>query len=101
MAVLENQKDKSYALYWDCHDSDVVRSAMLFYTEDGALVAGLAVTAGNGEAWLRSIAEAVHGSHGYVSFDSPPPETRRAFLEVCSASDQARMISGNIKEPCL
>ncbi|WP_240220540.1 hypothetical protein [Rheinheimera hassiensis] len=96
MVVLDDNKNESYSLYWGATDSAEVKNAMVFYTADGGLIAGIAVEDGDREAWLKRLSKLVGGKFGYVSFDSPPPETTQDFIAYCESSDQIRLVAGNV-----
>ena len=44
MQRLEQDEHESYSIYWDAKRADGPRQAMLFYTEDGAMIAGIGLS---------------------------------------------------------
>lgn len=96
LGELENSKGESYSLYWNGIDMPKVKNAMLFYTEDGQMVAGLAVEQNSVEKLFSELALFSDAKYGYVSFDSPPPETKDEFVQYCRNSDQVRMVDGEM-----
>ena len=96
MAALEKQPSESYSLYWDTTSESAIKNAMLFYTEDGGLVAGVAVKDSDHEKWINKLAKVVNGAYGYVSFENVPPDTKGEFIELCNSSDQIKMVGGKV-----
>jgi len=96
LGVLEQDKNESYSLYWDDTSNGEVRSAMVFYTEDASMIAGVTVASGKEEAWLRKLSDCLGGGYGYVGFDAPPPETKAEFIDLCESTDQTRLIGGEL-----
>lgn len=96
MTVLEKQPSESYSLYWDTTNESDIKNAMLFYTEDGELIAGFAVKDSDHEKWISKLAKVVNGAYGYVSFENVPPDTKDEFIELCNSSDQIKMIDGKV-----
>ena len=94
--ALEEHTEASYSVYWDNEVDGDVKNAMIFFTEDGGMVAGLAVACEAAGHWLIEVSEVVGGVYGYVSFDSPPPETQEAFVFHCKNSDQVKLIEGEL-----
>ncbi|WHI53283.1 hypothetical protein P3339_11180 [Microbulbifer sp. MLAF003] len=94
LQVLEKDESASYSVYWDGTGNSVVKSAMSFFTEDGCMIAGITVPADGSESWLNKLSELVGGEYGYVGFDSPPPDTREEFIQMCKGSDQIRLVAG-------
>ena len=94
--VLERNENESYSLYWNDSSDGEVKSAMIFFTEDGGMIAGITIPYDDGDAWLSKLSDIVGGKYGYVSFDSPPPETRVEFIACCEKSDQIRLVGGEV-----
>jgi len=90
---LVTNSNEPYSLYWDVVDSEVI-NGMIFFTKDGGMIVGLAVAQNKDEYFLKSISEAVGGEFGYISFDSPPPETQDEFITLCKDTDQAKLFLG-------
>ena len=96
IGALEKDINKSYSLYWnDTSDGDI-RSAMIFFTEDAGMIAGITVAAGEEGAWLKKLSDCLGGRYGYVGFDAPPPETKAEFIDFCKSTDQTRLIDGKL-----
>lgn len=94
--VLEQDLNESYSLYWDNTSDGDIRSAMIFYTEDASMIAGITVAVGEEEAWLRKMSNFLRGGYGYIGFDAPPPETKLEFIDLCKGSDQPRIVEGEL-----
>jgi hypothetical protein len=76
-----------YGLYWHRPGGGADGTAMLFFTADGGLVAG--VTAGEDDARkaLVELADTVGSRDGYVSVGTPPPDTTGEFIAQARAAD--------------
>jgi hypothetical protein len=98
LEALEINTRETYSLYWDSANHGEVRSAMVFFTEDGYMIAGITVAddTERRKNWLNKLSRIVDGEYGYVSFDTPPPLTSREFIDYCEKSDQVRLISRSI-----
>ncbi len=94
--VLEKFKDEAYSLYWDSTENGEIKSAMIFFNEDGSLIAGLVVHEHCAEILLTKLSNIVGGEYGFVNFDSPPPATSEEFIEFCRISDQIKLLEGEI-----
>ena len=82
---LEAEPNESYSIYWNSTDENLDRMAMLFFTRDGAMIAGLARD-NDPRTMLSKIAGVVGGRFGFVTAESPPPDSVREFLVVCRES---------------
>lgn len=96
MQTLENQPTEGYALYWDRDRDGDPHQAMLIFTEDGGMIAGLASTRPDAGSLLRKLAAVVHGSFGLVVVEERPPETMALFADMCRSSRGPRMVAGKI-----
>jgi hypothetical protein len=78
-----------HSVYWRNPRPAHVLHAMLFFTTDGGLIAGLTVdthdpvVAGN---TLRHLAESVDGRYGYAKWEQPPPDTMSEFVAEARAT---------------
>jgi hypothetical protein len=74
---------EGYSVYWHNLRPGRIRSGMLMFTTDGALVVGLSIAgedAGEAARVLSELARTVGAEHGYVTSDERPPDTARDFL---------------------
>ncbi|VTS07682.1 hypothetical protein [Tuwongella immobilis] len=72
-----------YSLYFRNPVPDThIHTAMLFFTQDGHLVAGLRLVNGQDHVgfYLNQIADCVNGECGYATVEAPPPLSREGFL---------------------
>ena len=91
--------DEPHALYWHGPRGGEVANGMLFFTEDGGLIAGLSVRE-EGPALagrLRSLADSVGAGYGYVVFEAAPPATAEEFRRAAAASDPPRLVDGRLE----
>lgn len=72
-----------YSLYFRNPVPDnCIRTAMLFFTQDGRLVAGLRIVNGQDQVdfYLHQLAVCVKGECGYATVETPPSLSREGFL---------------------
>jgi hypothetical protein len=94
---LEIESCESYSLYWNSTSNRGPRQAMLFYSEDGAMVAGLVVRSSEVDEFLLKLAQTVNGRFGYISGDQPPPATSAGFIELCLESTLPCIVDGKLR----
>ncbi|MBL8809962.1 MAG: hypothetical protein JNM43_07290 [Planctomycetaceae bacterium] len=94
---LLEQADYEYSIYWDCFDNVLCGQVMLFFTADGGLIAGIANFSISPTDALSTVMQVARGEFGYVTCDSPPPESREEFIEVSRRAEGARIIDGRIE----
>ena len=71
-----------HSLYWRNPRSGPVLHAMLFFTTDGSLIAGLTVATEDQDragAMLRQLAGSVEARYGYALAEAPPPDSASEF----------------------
>ncbi|HET8741808.1 MAG TPA: hypothetical protein VFM41_04245 [Gaiella sp.] len=76
------QPTQPHSLYWRNPRPGHVLHAMLFFTTDGGLIAGLTVATEDPEragTTLRQLARSVDGRYGYATWEQPPPDTAFDF----------------------
>jgi hypothetical protein len=81
-ALLGNPR-MSYSLYFNSRNhGDPIQSAMLFFTTDGHLIAGLTVTCGQDQldGYLQRLVNCVAGEWGYAVVETPPPLSKAEFV---------------------
>ena len=95
---LECEKKEGYSIYWDSKSDREISQAMLFFTTDGAMIVGLAVTdtGVDVEKLLIDMAQEVNGQYGYVTDEDCPPETEEEFMDICTKSTFMTLIAGAI-----
>lgn len=98
MERLELESNQSYALYWDSDEAGARRQAMLFFTSDGEMIAGLVVPAVAASKALVELAEVVGGQFGFLTTENPPPETSAQFIDLCRASTLTALVDGRVRE---
>lgn len=94
---LENDEQKSYAAYWNSTSDHGPRQAMLFYLEDGSMIAGLVVQNSSVNDFLLKLARRVNGRYGYVCGSQPPPATSAAFIDICRNSTLPCLVDGQLR----
>lgn len=96
MQRLEEEPFEGYALYWGRANHGNPFQAMLIFTEDGGMVAGLASAALDAPTLLRQLAMVVGARFGFVTLEERPPETMKLFEERCRGSEGTRIIDGEL-----
>jgi len=87
-----------YGIYWDQEAVSEPSLAMLFFTEDGGMIAGLAVPEEASKRYLGELAQDVRGRFGMVSFEERPPDTTEEFIYRCRSSGNLRIVDGMLVE---
>ena len=90
------EPSEGYGIYWDREGDGDPFQAMLFFTEDGGLIAGLATKSPNTADVLQSLSEAVGGRFGVAVHEEPPPDLMSEFIQKCRLSTTARLVDGAI-----
>lgn len=95
---LVHEPQQDYSLYWDV-GGDVFSHAMLFFTTDGQMIAGLAGRVTSPRDLLNAIAKIVDGQFGYLTLESPPPMTAREFVALCESASDIALAHGVVRGP--
>lgn len=95
---LAENSSSTYSLYWDNQSSIQPFLAMLHFTEDGAMFAGLIVDQDSEDAFLDEMAKVTHSEYGCVLGVAPPPESAAQFIQLCREADSRHIIGGIIWE---
>ena len=98
MDRLELEPNQGYSLYWNLDERRPPRQAMLFFTCDGAMIAGLVVPGDEGCNALVEIAKCVRGHYGFLTTENPPPATSVEFMELCRNSTLSALVDGRLRE---
>lgn len=93
---LEQKTDEEHALYWTRNEPGDPYQAMLFFTKDGGMIAGIASTHPDPADLLQQLATAVDARYGVVVLEERPPATLRAFYRLCRAAPGARLVDGEL-----
>lgn len=88
--------EETYGLYWRHKGDGHPQQAMLFYTNDGGMIAGLANFACPPVKLLQDLARSVEGEYGMVTCDSRPPDSARKFVHLCRAAKSTLLIGGEL-----
>ena len=97
MRRLETETEEEYSIYWNNSARHGPRQAMLFYTSDGAMIAGVG---GPDTTWsdtIARVANRVGGRYAYVTSGSRPPETREAFIRMCREATMTNLYKGRLR----
>lgn len=99
--ILEENKNESYSLYWENKTESELQNAMVFYTKDMGMIVGLVIEENECENIFKKLANFVDGDYGYITFESPPPENKSEFINICHNSDQMKLIDGKLEKKCI
>lgn len=91
---LEEERTEEYAIYWDKEGSGGPSQAMLFFTRDGGMIAGLASSDPNSAGLLSELASAAGATYGLVMLEERPPGTLDAFRDLCRTMSTNRLLDG-------
>ena len=94
---LEIDHDSSYSLYWNCHSEAEPDQVMLFFTREGRMIVGIGGPKGPIQSELEKIADLVGGEYGYVTSGSCPPDSRKEFVEIATASTLPCIVQGRLR----
>lgn len=94
---LESDQHESYALYWDSEGNGPISHAMLFFTRDCGMIAGIVTSEPDYAVTLRSVADVVGGQFGLVTFGNPPPDTCGEFIDLCRKATLPTLREGIIE----
>jgi hypothetical protein len=83
IGYLETHPDEPYGLYWSDADPSSGRQAMVFFTEDGALILGLAEPEATARASLNELGMFAGTNHLLLTEEERPPSTGAEFIERC------------------
>ena len=98
MSRLEHEPSQSYSLHWGSTGSRKVSQAMIFFTRDGAMIAGLVVSNLEADETLVKIARIVEGQFGFLTTENPPPETCTEFIDLCRESTLTALVDGCLRK---
>jgi hypothetical protein len=96
---LLRETDEPHALYWHNPRAGEVGNAMLFFTSDGAMIAGLTVHDEEPISvarYLGALGDTLHADYGYVVWEEPPPDTREEFLERTADAGMPKLEGGRL-----
>lgn len=101
-----------YSIYWFNSNKEApVKCAMLFFTSNGAMIAGLAlddsVVVGQGgdverqkpsdsTRALLHLARVMEGVTGYATIEQPPPLTIKEFEEIVQTGRTPKLVNGQL-----
>lgn len=97
--LLESRPNDAYSIYWNVEDTSYCEQAMLFFTEDGGMIAGIGGPSKSVAETLTLIGAEVGGDYGYVSSGSCPPSTIPEFKKICEESTLDNLFEGEIRPP--
>lgn len=95
---LETESSESYSIYWNV-ERGVADQVMLFFTEDGGMIAGLGGPKIPAEVAFSAMQKTVNGKYGYVTSGSSPPTSIDAFVSLCERSTLVNLFDGEVRSP--
>jgi hypothetical protein len=97
--TLLREPKEPHAIYWHHPGSREVSNAMLFFTTDAHMLAGLTIVDDAPETlahYLRELARSVGASFGYITLEEPPPETAEAFVARARLAPPPKLLEGSL-----
>jgi len=86
VAYMCAQSASKYAVYWRNASESTLRFAMLFFLEDGSLIAGLSCySSRNGgleEQYFKQLQDFCGSDVGYITYEAPPAMNTVEFLQL-------------------
>ena len=82
--------EQPHSLYWSNRGSGGELHAMLFFTADRGLIAGLTVETDDPDraaTTLRKLAQSVDARYGYATGEQPPPDTTSEFKAIARTAE--------------
>ncbi|MGC3970164.1 MAG: hypothetical protein QM775_23400 [Pirellulales bacterium] len=74
------------SVYWQRIGDGDPAHAMAFFTSDARLIFGLSVSEDAAEHYFAELRRHAHSDIGYITFESPPPETAAEFCQIANES---------------
>jgi hypothetical protein len=99
IARLEDSPREPYSLHWNNQAEGEPYNCMLFFTEDGGMIAGVVVRDKRASEWLLKLASTVGGEYGYVTAEDPPPDTTAEFIERAKVRRVPALFEGKLRVP--
>ena len=96
---LEKDTSQGYSIYWNVAGSDRPEQAMLFFTTDGAMIAGLGGPRTAPADALSEMQQVVNGEFGYVTSGTCPPQSTEEFISLCKHSTLPHLYHGELRSP--
>lgn len=78
------EKKEDYAIYWRIGVDRIIKSAMMFFTNDGYVIYGLTVAGEQAENMLENLKQLFSGKIGGIAFEQPPPLNSKEFIKAFS-----------------
>lgn len=92
---LASEQNSSYSIYWNCIGGP--EQVMLFFTNDGHMIAGIGGPKTSLERTLTELCELVGGRFGYVTSGSCPPDTFEEFESLSRNSTLPCIVDGQLR----
>jgi hypothetical protein len=98
---LETEIGQSYSIYWDAGANAIsssISQAILLFTSDGKMIAGLVAREENVVGLLSALKAVVSARWGMVTGDEFPPTGFADFVRICASSSLPRIVDGDLME---
>lgn len=95
--LLESRSHEPYAIYWDLEGRPAGEQVMLFFTEDGGMIAGIGGHVESVADALITMSAVVNGKYGYVTNGTCPPATIEEFKAICEQSTLTNLFEGKLR----
>jgi hypothetical protein len=77
---------EAQSIYWRRIGDGDPAHVMAFFTSDARLIFGLSVSEDAAERFFAELRRHAHSDIGYITFESPPPETAAEFCQIAHES---------------
>ncbi len=96
LKIIEKETFADYSLYWNNITNCAPFTAMVFFTSDGGMIAGLAVNEEDGRLYLEQLRDFWNADYGYTIFESVPPDNAADFIKLCQNSQYLKLVEKKI-----
>jgi len=79
---LFQEKDAEFSIYWNAEIHQIISSPMMFFTDDGYVIYGLAVREDNAENMIHILKKMFSSEIGGITFEMPPPLNSKEFIRI-------------------
>ncbi|MCB0374398.1 MAG: hypothetical protein KDD04_00610 [Sinomicrobium sp.] len=85
--------------FWNNPKAEILKTGMLFFTEDGAMIAGLTLVLTETleiARYLQELGKTIWGNFGYTTFEEPPPITVKEFIRNVNVASSPKLFEGSL-----
>jgi hypothetical protein len=94
--LLMVEVSETYEVFWHNEARSDIRGAVLMFTSDGGMIAGLLTVSDEPEALLVRLANVVEGHFGYMTDSHAFPSTLSVFELLCRTPSPLSLVEGEL-----